>query len=79
MNYKHVTLTFKTYWILKDYPYIHVTKCKKLINTKKGVLINYGVRGFYIDGNYYKRKDLRNMLVPIKTSPLDSLLSDFSY
>ena len=76
MNYKTVTLTFKTYWQFKDYSHIQVTKCKKVVNTKKGTLINYGVRGFYIDGNYYKRKDLKSMLEPIKNTHLDRLLSD---
>lgn len=76
MNYKTVTLTFKTYWRFKDYPYIQVTKCKKLINTKKGCFINYGLRGFYIDGKYYKRSEINKMIEPIKNTPLDKLLSD---
>ena len=76
MNYKTVTLTFKTYRQFKDYPYIQVTKCKKVINTKKGCLINYGVRGFYIEGKYYKRSELNKMLEPIRHTNLDRLLSD---
>lgn len=68
MNTETVILTFKTYWQFKKYPYIKVTKCKKIIDTKKGKLVNYGLRGFYINGKYYKRKDLNSMLETIPRS-----------
>ncbi len=74
MNYETVILTFKTYWQFKDYPHIKVTKCKKVINTKNGKLLNYSIRGFYIEGNYYKRSDLNSMIEVIPynyfTTPL---------
>ena len=75
MNYKTVTLTFKTYWFFKDHPHIQVTKCKKIINTKTGVLVKYGLRGFYVEGKYYKRSELNKMIEPIKSSS-SRLISD---
>ena len=65
MNFKAVTLTFKTYWQFKDYPHLKVTKCKKIINEKTGNLLSYSTRGFYINGSYYKRKDINQMLETI--------------
>ena len=65
MNKQTVILTFDTYWQFKDYPHIRLTKCKKLIDIKRGKLLKYGVRGFFIDGKYYKRKDINAMIEPL--------------
>ena len=74
MNYNNVTLTFRTYWRFKNHPHIQVTNCKKIINVKSGKLIKYGLRGFYIEGKYYKRKDINPLLETIKSTILFSNL-----
>lgn len=65
MNIQHVTLTLPVLWQFKEYPYLKVTKCKKIIDTKRGVLLKYGVRGFYINGSYLKRKAINQYLEQI--------------
>lgn len=77
MNSEYVTLTFKVYWQFKDYPHLKVTKCKKIIDTKRGVLLKYGVRGFYINGSYYKRCEINDMLEPVKRRVLSGLSDRF--
>jgi hypothetical protein len=62
MNYEEVTLTIKTYWRFKDNHNLKVTKCKKIIDTKRGVFLKYGLRGFYINGKYYKRKEINKLI-----------------
>jgi hypothetical protein len=66
MNHEHVNLTFIVYWQFKDYPHLKVTKCKRIIDCQKGKLLKYGVRGFFIKGNYYKRKEINTMIKRIK-------------
>lgn len=60
-----VNLTFKVFWRFKDYHHLKITKCKKIIDCKKGRLINYTIRGFYIDGKYLKRNQLKNHIEKI--------------
>ena len=62
MNYEEVNLTFKTYWRFKELNHFKVTKCKKIIDTKRNKLLIYGVRGFFINGNYYKRHEINSMI-----------------
>jgi len=62
MNSLDVTLTFKVYWQFKDFPHLKVTKCKKIIDVKNNKLLKYGIRGFYINGYYYKRNQINQML-----------------
>ena len=62
MNNNYVTLTIPYVWQLIDYKHIKVTRYGMLINAKTGKILKYNVRGFYIDGKYYKRKDIRNMV-----------------
>jgi hypothetical protein len=69
MKHQYVNLTFKVYWQLKKFPHIKITKSKKLIDCKKSKLLSYGVRGYFIDGKYYKRKDLNAMAELIKNDP----------
>ena len=57
-----VNLTFDTFWQLKDYPHLKITMDKKIIDCKKGKLLKYNQRGFFIYGRYYKRKDLKGMI-----------------
>jgi hypothetical protein len=61
----YVNLTFKVLWQFKDFPHYKVTKCKKVINCKINTLLKYTTRGFYIDGKYYKRSDLKDMIEKI--------------
>lgn len=61
----HVNLTFKCFWRFKDHHYLKVTKCKKIINTKTGKLLNYHVRGYFVKGIYIKRKDINKYLEKI--------------
>ena len=75
MNKETVILTFDVYWQFKDHPHIKVTRCKKIINIKRGKLIHYGIRGFYIEGKYYKRKDINSVIEKIKRNAL-ALQSD---
>jgi hypothetical protein len=62
MNRYNVTLTFSTYWQFKKYPYLKVTKCKKIINCKTGTILKYHTRGFYIVNEYIKRNNLNKHL-----------------
>ena len=59
---KTVNLTFKVFWRFKDFPHLEVTKCKKIINSKTGKILNHQARGFFIGGRYVKRKDLNQYL-----------------
>jgi hypothetical protein len=70
MSHEYVNLTFKVYWQLKEFPHIKITRSKKLIDCKKSKLLSYSPRGYFISGNYYKRKDLNAMAEPIKDDPL---------
>jgi hypothetical protein len=60
MNKQCVTLTIPYIWQFKEYPHIKVTKCRMIINSRTGNILKYTQRGFYIEGKYYKRKDVRN-------------------
>lgn len=73
MNIEYVNVSFPCLWRFKNYPHLKVTKCKKIIDTKRGVLLKYTTRGFYIDGSYYKRSDLNKMLERIPNSLIRSL------
>ena len=66
---ERVILTFDVYWRFKDYNHLKITKCKKIINTLNNKMLKYNKRGFYIEGKYYKRKDLGKMIekIPIET------------
>lgn len=55
-----VNLTFKVFWRFKDFNHLKITKCKKIIDCKNGRLINYTTRGFFINGKYLKRNQLKN-------------------
>jgi len=65
MNNLEVTLTFKVYWRFKKHHHLKVTKCKKIIDVKNNKMLKYGVRGFYIDGSYYKRNQINLMIEKI--------------
>ena len=65
MNSLSVKVEFKVYWRFKDFHYLKVTKCKKIVNTKTSKLLNYNTRGFYINNKYYKRNQLNKLIEPI--------------
>lgn len=65
MNPHNVTLTFLTYWRIKDFPHIKITKDKKLINEKTNTLMKYNERGFKIGNKHYKRHEINAICEPI--------------
>lgn len=60
-----VNVQFKVYWRFKDYPYLKVTKCKKIINCRSGMILKQHSRGFFIVDRYIKRKDLNKHIEKI--------------
>jgi len=67
MNYQDVNLTFRTYWQFKEFPYLKVTRCKKVINCKTSKLLKYHTRGYFINDRYFKKSELNNYLEKIKS------------
>lgn len=69
-----VNIQYKVFWQFKDATNYKVTKCKKIINTKKGTVLNQCVRGgsvgYWINKNFIKRNDINNYLETIKTIQL---------
>jgi hypothetical protein len=65
MRTYYANLTIPCLWQFKEYPHIKVTKCQKIINEKTGKLISYNTRGFFVEGKYYKRNDVRNAVEKI--------------
>lgn len=53
-----VEVSFNVFWRLKDFHYLKVTKCKKIINSRTGKILKQHTRGFFIGGRYIKRRDL---------------------
>lgn len=62
MNKNYVTLTIPYTWQFREYPWIKVTRSEMVINSRTGNILKYNQRGFYIEGNYYKRKEVRNLV-----------------
>ena len=62
---EYVNLTFKVFWRFKEYPYLKVTKCKKIINSQKGTMLKYHPRGFFIGNKYIKRGELNEHIEKI--------------
>ena len=56
-----VNLIFNVFWQFKEFTHLKVTKCKKIINTKSGKILNYTVRGCFIGGKYYKKNQLNKL------------------
>jgi len=67
---EQVNLTFKVIWRFKEYPHLKITKDKKIIDCKKSRLLTYNQRGFFINGKYYKRKDLNAMIEKIPNNEI---------
>ena len=65
MNKEAVNLTFFVYWRFKEFHNLKVTRCKKVIDTKRGKLLKYNTRGFFINGAYYKRNEINKLIEPI--------------
>lgn len=57
-----VNVTYKVYWRFKDYPWLKVTKCKKIINSKNGTILKQHPRGFFVIDRYIKRKNLKDYI-----------------
>ena len=68
---EYVNLTFMVFWRFKEYPYLKVTKCKKVINSQRGTMLKYHPRGFFIGGKYIKRSELNKYLevIPKQDTP----------
>jgi len=68
-NFEIATINYRVYWRFKEHQEYKVTKCKKIINCKRGVLIKQSVKGgsigYYISGRFIKRKDLNNHIEAI--------------
>ena len=73
MSYELVNITLKAKWRFKDHPYLKVTECKKIVNTKTGLLLKYTTRGFFIKDKYLKRNQLNQYLEIIPKQPIKSL------
>jgi hypothetical protein len=67
---ENVNLTFKVFWRFKDFHHLKITKCKKIIDCKKGKIVNYTTRGFYIGNRYLKRNELKNLIEKIPNKEL---------
>ena len=67
MSKNYVTLTIPYIWQFKAYPHIKVTRCNMVINSKTGNILKYNQRGFYIEGKYYKRSEVRKSVEKAKT------------
>ncbi len=63
-----VNVPYKVFWRFKEQPHLKVTKCKKIINTKTGVVLKYHTRGFFISNRYVKRNELNNLVERIPKS-----------
>ena len=62
---ERVNLTFVVFWRFKDFHHLKITKDKRIIDTRKKKFLVYGDRGYFINGKYYKRKDLNPMIEKI--------------
>jgi len=62
MNKETVILTFDAYWRFKDHHHLKITRCKKIIDTKRGKLLRYHTRGFFINGKYIKKNKLNQYI-----------------
>jgi hypothetical protein len=60
-----VNLTFDVFWRFKDHHHLKITIDKKIINCKTEKILKYNRRGFFIDGRYLKRKDLKHQIEKI--------------
>lgn len=56
---KIINVKLKAKWQFKDLNYIVVTECKRVINERTGKILNYNQRGYFINGKYYKKKQLK--------------------
>ena len=62
MNNNYVTLTIPYTWQFIKYPWIKVTRSGMVINSRTGNILKYNQRGFYIEGQYYKRNEINNLV-----------------
>jgi hypothetical protein len=69
-----VNVQYKVFWQFKENHDFKVTKCKKIINCKKGTLLKQTIRGgsvgYWIDKKFIKRTDLNNHIELIKKPKL---------
>lgn len=55
-----INVILKAKWQLKNNPNYKITECKRVVNSKTGKILKYSQRGYFINGRYYKKKDIRN-------------------
>ncbi len=64
-----IDVKYKVYWQIKGNEIYKVTKCKKIINSKKGTILNQRIKGgtigWWISNTFVKRKDINQHLEPI--------------
>lgn len=58
----YINVILKAKWQLKINSTYKVTDCKRVVNSKTGKILKYNTRGYYIDGKYYKKNDINNMI-----------------
>jgi hypothetical protein len=68
-NFDIVSVNYKVYWRFKEQPHYKVTKCKKIINCQRGIILKQSIKGgrigYYISGKFIKKKELNNHLEKI--------------
>lgn len=65
MNDFYVNVRFKVVWQFKEFTHYKITRCKKVINSKTGTLLNYNERGYFIGNRYVKKKDINKLIEKI--------------
>ena len=53
-----INVILKAKWQLKNNPNYKITECKRVVNSKTGKILKYSQRGYFINGRYYKKKDI---------------------
>lgn len=64
-----INVQYRVFWQFKNNDNFKVTKCKKIINCQKGILVKQTIRGgsvgYWINKNFIKRIDLNDHLEKI--------------
>ena len=58
----YINVVLEAKWQLKINDTYKITKCKRVVNSKTGKILKYNTRGYFINGKYYKKKDINNMI-----------------
>ena len=58
----YINVVLEAKWQLKINDTYKITECKRVVNSKTGKILKYTTRGYFINGKYYKKKDINNMI-----------------